>query len=79
MKELAKITNASLELLELREIKCSLEKSVSISIGYYLDSSRRMFWGLEIVEYNIFTNSLMDATIQNGVRGRKTICYYSML
>ena len=43
MKELAKITNASLELLELREIKCSLEKSVSISIGYYLDSSRRMF------------------------------------
>jgi len=40
MKESAKITDASLELLELREIKCSLEKLVSISIRYYLDSSK---------------------------------------
>ena len=43
MKELAKITNTSLELLGLREIKCSLGKLVSIFIGYYLDSSGRMF------------------------------------
>ena len=72
MEEPAEITNTSLKLLKLRETEHSLEKSVSISIKYCLDSLRRLFWGLEIVECNVFTNSLIDTTIQDGGKREKS-------
>ena len=66
MEELAEMTDAPLELLGLGEVKHPLGRLVSISIEYYLDSSRKLFWSFEIVGYNVFANSLMGTTIQDG-------------
>ena len=66
MKKLAEMTDAPLELLGLGEVKHPLGRLVSISIEYYLDSSRKLFWSFEIVGCNVFTNSLMGTTIQDG-------------
>lgn len=43
MEELAEMTDAPLELLGFGEVKHPLERSVSISIEYHLDSSRKLF------------------------------------
>jgi len=74
MEKPSEMTDTSLELLGLREIKHSLRKTVSISIGYHLDSSRRLFWSLKIVYSNVFGNLLIGTTIQDGnKRERSTI------
>jgi len=73
IKELVEITNTPLELLGLREIKCFLEESVSISIEFTLDSASLLFlFFLEVVRYNLFTNSLMGAIIQDSSKKERS-------
>ena len=75
MKETAKLTNISIKLSKLREVECSLGKSVSIFIEYCLENFSWLFWGFEIVECNLFSNSLMGTTIQDS----RNITLYSWI
>ena len=43
MKKSVEMTDTPLELLELGEVKCSLERLVLISIKYCLNNSRKLF------------------------------------
>jgi len=61
-----------MKLLKLGEVECSLGKSVSIYIEYCLENSSWLFWGFEIVEYNLFPNSLIDTTIQDSSKRKRS-------
>jgi len=62
----------TLELLTLDKAGLPLGISMSMSILKLFWTIRLIMSSLVVVEYSVFTNSLLDATIQDGSRREKS-------
>jgi len=62
----------TLELLTLDKAGLPLGISMSMSILKLFWTIRLTMSSLVVVEYSVFTNSLLDATIQDGSRREKS-------
>jgi len=66
------LIDISLKLLKIEEAKHSLCILISIFIEWCLEGCSWLFWCFEIKRYNVFTNSLMDTTIQDSSKRERS-------
>jgi len=77
MDKIVELTNVFLELLRLGEVVQPLGKSVSIFIAYYLAKLHRLLWDFSVKGFNVFADSLMSTTIQDGSKRERSNIHIS--